>query len=52
MSTILKTAKANHKEARKNPTRYKEQRDLLLMQMLGSPAPNWGSVNVIITEIL
>ena len=41
-----KVAKANHKVALKNKTRYISDRDSLVHQMLQSDTPNWGSVRI------
>jgi hypothetical protein len=47
----IKVAKAQHKEALKNPALYKRKRDEILMAMVDSPTPQWGAVKVIVSKI-
>ena len=40
----LKEAKANYKQALKNISLYIERRDKMLLQILESRTPKWGSL--------
>ena len=41
-----KVAKANHKVALKNKTKYLNDRDMMVREMLQSDTPNWGSIRI------
>jgi hypothetical protein len=48
MNQELKLAKAAYKAAKKNPVRFKEARDNLIMRIIESPIPKWGSLKFIV----
>ena len=42
----IKVAKANHKQALKNKSKYIKDRDNLVRRILSSYTPNWGALRV------
>jgi len=42
----IKVAKAEHKEALKNPEEYKKKKDGLISKFVGTIIPKWGTLNI------
>ena len=51
MTTELKVAKANYRLALKNKERYEKKRNDLVMQIIESDIPDWGSIKITVGKI-